>query len=478
VSTHRRAWTIRAVVLAVISAAAAVGVATPAYADSVKPTVQITSASGTITSGGYTDVKFTVKNNNTGPDAQTSADIAVTFSGDAASYLSCEGDCDFTEAIAAGQTKSYTARVRANNVPAGNPKTGAVAVSATIDNQSDTKTRNVTLNPAAGADTVPEVSGVVVDIMTTKPIKAARIELVDSKGTTWDDVATGDDGTFKITSKAEKPITAGSLTLTVTKDGPDGIEPKVETKTATAGKALTGWRVSVKPNASASAGATSLPPITGSFEPEDTDTQQQVAPPADSGLSGFSLALIIVGGLLVLLGIAAIILLFVRKKDDGDGAPGPGGPGRGVPPQAGPRRPGDRTPAPGRPGPQGYGPPSGYGGGPQRPVPPGARDQTMIARSPLADAPTQLHGRMPDQGGYGQPGGYGPQGGYGQPQPYGGPPQGPPQGYPQQYGQPPYGGHGPGPQGQPGYGGQQHYGPDGGHNDPRQGGRRVDWMDD
>ena len=121
----------------------------------------------------------------------------------------------------------------------------------------------------------------------------------------------------------------------------------------------------------------------------------------------------------------------------------------------------------------------------------------MIARSPLADMPTQMHGRVPEHGGgdayrqngYGQP----PQGGYGQPpggyntqqQQYpGGAPAG--GGYgaaPQGYGQQPYGGQTAG-----GYGGQQPYGPEYGQTDPRQRppqpppppgeGRRVDWMDD
>ena len=227
----------------------------------------------------------------------------------------------------------------------------------------------------------------------------------------------------------------------------------------------------------------------------------------DEGPGGLFWVMISVGGLLVLLGIAAIVLIFVRKKDEGDDQPGRGPGGRG-----GPGGPGGHGRGPGGPGgPPGQrrgGPPDrtqrmpvgpgGYdpGGRPPRPVSPGPRgDQTMIARSPLADAPTQMHGRVPDhndphrQGGYGQPG-------YGQ--------QGPPPGY----GQPGYGPGQPGHQGQPGYGQQQGYGgqqpagggygqqpppygqeghgQDGYGQDPRQQprppqhgeGRRVDWMDD
>jgi hypothetical protein len=124
-------------------------------------------------------------------------------------------------------------------------------------------------------------------------------------------------------------------------------------------------------------------------------------------------------------------------------------------------------------------------------VSPGPRaDQTVIARSPLADQPTQMHGRLPAEhvdpytapgrhngaGAYGAPGGHsgggyggtatsGYAGGYGAP----GQPADP---YADPYGQAPrgqYDGYG-----QPGYPPQQGY-------DPRSGrpaDRRLDWMDD
>ena len=168
--------------------------------------------------------------------------------------------------------------------------------------------------------------------------------------------------------------------------------------------------------------------------------------------------MISVGGLLVLLGIAAIVMIFVRKNNDGnDLGRGPGATAVAVPvdpvvrvvPAAARAAMAARRVA--RVAPvrrtarsrcavaRGYG---DHGGRPPRPVSPGPRgDQTMISRSPLADVPTQMHGRIPEpndphrQGGYGQPG-YGQgQHGYGQQQGYGGQ-------------------HGHGPQGQQGYGGQ------------------------
>ncbi len=336
---------------------------------------------------------------------------------------------------------------------------------------------------------MPEVSGTVVDVYTNAAIKGAKVRIQDSASHVWDDVGTDDNGAFKITSNQQKPIAAGMITFEVTKDG---INPYTTTKTATAGQPLGNVRLTVSPLASPTPSATSAGPSqspTVSSEPGTTP----VAGKPDEGPGTFFWLMISVGGLLVLLGIAAIVMIFVRKKDDGDGEHSRGPGGRG-----GPGGPGGHGRGPGGPGgpPGGQrrgGPPDrtqrmpGYdpGGRPPRPVSPGPRgDQTMIARSPLADVPTQMHGRVPDhndphrQGGYGQPG-YGQQGpppGYGQPG-YG-------QGQPG-YGQPGYDGQGQAPAG--GYGGQQppQYGQEGYAQDPRQQrppqhgeGRRVDWMDD
>jgi hypothetical protein len=249
-------------------------------------------------------------------------------------------------------------------------------------------------------------------------------------------------------------------------------------------------------------------------------------PTANGSSGGLSWILIAVGAILVALGVGAIVLLFVRKKaeEDPDGQD-PNAPYRGGPPaqQGPPGRGGPRPPQ--RRGPPDMGPPmrSGPGSDPTRqmrpPVSPGPRgDQTMISPSPLANAPTQLHGRIPpeqaDPYGAPPPRHNGGQPGYGQ-NPYGaagggGPtahgatsayPAGSPtygQG-PDQYGQQGYG-QGPGtdpygPQqggyGQPGYNGQDGYNPaQGGGYEPRgqrpgptqppaqPDPRRVDWLDD
>ena len=66
---------------------------------------------------------------------------------------------------------------------------------------------------------MPEVSGTVVNVYDNTPIKGAKVRITDSASHVWDDVGTDDNGAFKITSNAQKPIAAGNITFEVTKDG-------------------------------------------------------------------------------------------------------------------------------------------------------------------------------------------------------------------------------------------------------------------
>jgi hypothetical protein len=455
--TRAQAWAIRAAVVAVVTAASVVGITTPAYAQPM--IVNFTLSTNTIDPGQQVTASWTVRTNEADGE---NVDVSVSSNNQ---QVQCTGgQCSVVGAAIVQDGTDFTATFTATGVFT-NQTTVQIRVTAG-GVQSNAASLTVRSTP-----TVPEVRGTVTDLSTGQPVKDARVSMTDSVGTTWDNIGTGDDGSFTIPSTAQKPIAAGQVRFTVTKDG---IDPFTSgTFNAVAGQPLT--NVSLRVQVRATASATSLPPITATGLVTETPGTSTVAAPPDTGLSGFSIMLIVVGGLLVLVGIAAIVLLFVRRNnDDGEGPPrggppgvgGRGGPGRGGPPP-GQRRPGppDRT-QPMRPG---YGPP--------RPGAPGSRDQTMIARSPLADAPTQMHGRPgPPQAPYSGPPayppqqpGYGPPGGHGQPPGYGG---GPPGGYPQQ---------GPG-GGQPGYG-QPRPAP-GGYDDPRQAGRhttegrRVDWMDD
>jgi hypothetical protein len=465
--TRVRAWTIRGAVVAVLATAGIVGVVTPAWA---APTVEIhdlQESANAIDAGATVSVTFTVVitdgANNGSAATNTYPNISVTTDNNNVKCTS--GQCNIAGATIAPNGSQFTATLTASGYFQ-NDTTVHITVAAGQTTQGQTLTVHHTA-------TVPEINGIVTDLATAQPIKGAKVSVSDSSGQKWDGLVTDDGGAFKV-SGSTQPIAAGPIQITVTMAG---YTDKQATFTGVANQPLSApIKMTAVVSSVTPTGPQNITPsnIDTGGAPSAVDT----APPASSGLSGFSLVLIIVGGLLVLLGIAAIVLLFVRKNNgDGDprkGAGGPGGPGGRGGPQ-GPGGPGRGGPPPGQ---RRAGQPvptrAGYGAGGPRPQAPGSRDQTVISRSPLADAPTQ-HGPRPGQqgpggGGYGQP----PGGGYGQ-QPGGGGYGQPPQGYPQQpYGQ---GGYGQQPPQQPPYGGQQqHFGQDTTHGDPHQG-RRVDWMD-
>jgi hypothetical protein len=248
---------------------------------------------------------------------------------------------------------------------------------------------------------VPEVNGEVVDIFTNKPVAAATVFMQDSATPPHDwEVGTDKNGKFKIVATEEKPITPGTLAFKVEKTG---WAPYERTIQAAPGVPATA-RLTISALAS-SAAPTTAAPSGSATGPGTTDTGTDIGLLRSSDGGGLSWVLIAMGGLLVVLGLGAISLLLFRRGDDaksrrrrGKGRGGPrGGPGS-------PRR---------RPG----GPPGRGPGGPnmRTPVSPGPRpgESTMIARSPLADVPTQPY-RAPYGGG---PPGYGPPGGM-HPDPY------------------------------------------------------------
>jgi hypothetical protein len=484
VSTHRRAWFIRAGIVVLLAGAGLFGLASPALA--ANPDVTITSlSSGSLNSGDSATLKFKVKNNN---PTDASFQIAVTFPGFAASDVTCSGQCTFTQLVPGMQTSAeFTATIKAGNVGAGQTKNGTVRITAKAGSDTDLAENPLSVTGPAQQATVPEVSGTVVDVFTGQPIDAATVSIQDSAAPAAHTYSVGTDknGVYKFTSTSDKPIAAGIIAFMVEKNG---LAPfQGVTKQANPGQALTNVKLSVAPLSSTASptnqpSQTTNPQNTATLQPDETRNVTG----GDGG--GLSWVLIAIGGVLVLLGIGAIVLLLVRRNgngggdedDDGRGGPRGGGPGgRGPGGRGGPGRGGQGGPGGPRRGPGGPGGPGGPAGpgGPydptrpmRSPVSPGPRaEQTVIAPSPLAGG-GQPRGGRPGQGGpgpngYGQqyPGGAGyggPQGQYGQ-QGGGDYPGGHDSYNQDQYGQPGYG-SGPRPSGP----GQQ---PDG---------RRVDWMDD
>jgi hypothetical protein len=499
VITHKRAWAIRAGVVAVLAAAGLFGIAAPALAADPQPQIFDSSLQPqTINANQETTVNFTVKvmdgSNSVGGVVST---VSVT-SGN--SKVTCSTTCVFNNVtIPNGNGKQYTNTIK---FKATGTFTQDEQATLTIHAGGATDTQQLTVHATQqqSQGSVPEVSGTVVDVFTNTPIEAATVAIQDSASPPHTyQTGTDKSGNFKFTSSPDKPIVPGTIAFQVDKSG---IQQFTTTKQAFANQGLVTVRLTVTPTASPGASATAAVPTIGGVAttPGTEDTGGNTVN-TGSGGGGLSWVLIAIGGVLVLLGIGAIVLLFVRRKDDAgdDGDDGRGGPRKGGP--RGGQPPGGGRGGPHRPGGPGPGQRGGPGGGrgapgydPTRqmrpPVSPGPRsDQTMIAPSPLAGAPTQVHGRPgADQG---RPNGYGPGqygsgpgggGGYGQQPPnYGGQTNAYPGGYGQPadpYGQPGYGtppAPAPDPYGQPGYGQPDPRAPRPG-NPPD--GRRVDWLED
>lgn len=548
-STHRRAWIVRAGVIATVGLAGLLGLAAPAFADTNPQITDLTAAPTTVNAGSQITVSFTVRNNG---DAGTINKVAVTSSNN---KVTCANSCEFKNVSFAkkddnGSSKDYSIKFNTSNTFTNDEQANFTIVAGSAQEQ-----QQVTVKAPVQqvTQTVPEVSGTVVDVYSNAPVEAAKVFIQDSAGHDYN-VGTDKSGNFKFTSTAAAPIAPGTIAFKVEKDGTQPFIPVP--KQAIANQPLTGVRLTLAPIGSptpspAAAGAATQQGDSPAVDKLQTDTA--TTPGSDSG-GGLSWIVIGVGAVLVALGVGAIVLLFVRKKDDDDpdgdeprnnrkGGPQP------PPAQGPPGRGGQRPPPQRRGGPPEMAPPMRGGAGydPTRqmrpPVSPGPRgDQTMISPSPLANAPTQLHGRIPPehadpygapqprhnggQPGYGPgpqaPGPYGAAGGgtYGQPPAHGAPTPGYPGGAPNygpapEYGQPGYGqpgygqtygqGPAPDPYGPPGYGqggpppgpaqpgyGQDGYAPThGGGYDPRgqrpvpppppppqPDQRRVDWLDD
>ncbi|MEU4750689.1 carboxypeptidase-like regulatory domain-containing protein, partial [Micromonospora tulbaghiae] len=431
-STHRRAWKQRAgVVVALVFGALLTVPAAPAFAEN--PDVQITSLStDSLASGQQTAMSFTVKNNN---DSTSIFSINVdTFDG-----LRCQGECRIpARSIGNGESATINVTLVADNLPAGANKSGQVRVSARTGGDQAGDSRNMTVRgPEAPQQpqTVKTVSGKVVNA-EGDPIEGALVMLRDSAGKERRTNTSG-NGNFSFSGSESNPIAPGRIDLGASTDG---ASPVARSINANAGQSVTGVRLSIQLKASASPSASpsaseSAPPSEEPLDEEATDTPSAEAPAAqqpaaneDSGGFG-SWLLILLGGLFVAVGVGTIVLLYMRRKnegDDGDGD-GPGGPTGPGGPGAGGAIPGARGAYHGTDDQtrvvngMGAGPSPTMVGGPSISDAP-----TMLQRPVVDDVPPDPYGAPPGpaygaggQGGYGYgddapgQGGYGGAGGYG-----------------------------------------------------------------
>ncbi|MBO0870751.1 MAG: carboxypeptidase regulatory-like domain-containing protein, partial [Micromonosporaceae bacterium] len=332
------------------------------------------------------------------------------------------------------QQISFTVRASNNpNVAPGQTATSTGTVNAQdFNGHNDSQTFRAVLHgpPQQTPTAVAKVTGKVTDSSTGKGIANATVELQDPDGHTFR-TGTGSSGTYTFQSTQAKPITPGTLSVGATKDGyqDGGGNSNTRTFDAAAGATANAPPIALIPVAATASPVDGLP--TG-------DPNASLAVPGDtaaaaantntgSGIGGFSMILIGVGGLLVLLGILAIVLILRgRKRDDGDGL--------------------DDDIPPMRRGPM----PTPASRGAYRGAPNNA--PTMVSRSPMMDAPTaMMRGGPMDE--YGVPA-----------DPYGAPPISPPPA--PRSPQPTSGGYGPTSYQTPGYPPERpydDYGAGGGH---------------
>ena len=422
-TAHRRGPLLRLAVVGALVSGAVLLPAAPALAD-----VNTSPNAMELNPGDNRDITITVSGGDA-DNPQATITVPNELSGEITlkGPNGCQGsgtgvlDCG-QQAFEGNQLlKRLTVTVTAKNPSGLQPgQTRQANIAVEVGNENDNV--GVRVKGPQQAASVTEVSGKVVNQATGEGVANAQVSLKDSANNEHNATANG-KGEFRITPQGGKPIVAGQLTLTAAFEG---FAEGTKTANGVAGKATNGVEIRMKPTAasappSAPAAAETTPTeeaspgVSGIANPSNTSGDSD-------GPSLLSWLLIGMGVLLVLLGVGAIVLLMMRRKDDGDdsddyaqGAPNPMAP---VGAAAGGYRGNDRTMVAGSPGmndataivgpqqpldefPDPYAAPAptrvGYGGGAYN----GTDQATNVTPSP----------------GYGRGGGYGDEPGYGRGEP-------------------------------------------------------------
>lgn len=416
-TAHRRAWTLRAGLVALLAAGGLFGIASPAFA--AGPTVTVGDAHLQV-GGGVQPITVKVKNGDTDTTSPITVTVTIPLSDFQVTALQPSGpgctlnggnevDCTIAS-LKANEVWTKVIQLKppaSANIAAGDSKSGAGQ--AVLDS-GPTGSFKVTLDGPSqtqGPETVTQVSGFVKDVATGAAIPGATVTLQDSSGHNFT-TKTSNLGQYIFKGNAANPIAPGVLAIGAQKTGYGDATP--QSANVQAGQSFTFPVLQME--TTASAGPSDLPSVPVVAPPSDDNVS--VAPlgntdaASGSGGGGFSLILIVAGVLLVLLGIGAIALILMRRRrDDGEGdedlddAPRP--------------RRGGPSPVPASRG--------SYRGAPDATSvvrSGGYSDPTMVGgRGPsLADAPTTMHRPVPPVDEYPDP--YGAPPPPRSPQPYGG----------------------------------------------------------
>jgi hypothetical protein len=286
---------------------------TPALA--VDPTVSIvTLGSDNLRSGEKTTLSFRVTN-NLGDDATASVQIVVS----GFKELRCTGQCTLDEKIAPGSSESYSVDLVAGKVEPGDKKSGAVTITATTGGDTGTASAPVTVR---GPDAVQRIDGLKGRVRDEfgAAVPGATVVYLDSRNGSGQTTSSG-DGSFSFASTDDKPIAPGPLRVGASKEGFKDITTTVDGRPGRSVTANLKFPSAAAPTPSATPSATAEPSAAVTEEPSaeaapaapavDATTAATVTD--DEGSS--SLLFILGGGLLVAVGIGAMVLLFIKRKE-------------------------------------------------------------------------------------------------------------------------------------------------------------------
>ncbi|MEU4427181.1 carboxypeptidase-like regulatory domain-containing protein [Actinoplanes sp. NPDC024001] len=304
-TTHLRARWIRVAAVTALAGAALAVPAAPAAA--AAPAIQIVSVSSeSVKPGESVRVRFRATNNERGR-----ATVFVAVSGG----LRCTAGCSTSKVLGAGQSATFDATVVAPEVSPGETSGRNLAVSVRVGTQTAFDHRMILVGGAgATAPTVKQIAGRIRGA-GGKAIGGVKVAVRDSAGHEFR--ATSDRrGRFTIKASAGQPIAAGAITVVAAKAGYRTASASVR---GTAGKTAT-VRLTL-----ATVATPSTPPPSPSAEaslpaaaPEETQSPAAVPAPtveAAGDDEGSSPLIILLGGLLVAVGLGALVLVLIRRRN-------------------------------------------------------------------------------------------------------------------------------------------------------------------
>jgi carboxypeptidase family protein len=307
----RARWTLAAVLTGLLAGPLAVS-AEPAVA--APPGIVIERVSSdNVKSGETVRVRFRVTNNERG--AQRA--FVVVGGG-----LRCTAGCSATRDFGPGRSASFDATLVAPKVNA-NEQSGrnlSVAVRMGAENAFANKLILVRGSdqapggdqPAAG---VSQVAGRVVDA-GGKAVGGASVTVRDSAGHDYRTTSNG-DGRFAVRSSDSKPIAVGSLAVAAVKDGYRTFRTKV--------RGTAGGTAIVRLTLAAVPAASTPPPSPSAVASSPVVAEAPVTEPSSAGTALGTLRNVsdqgdgpllfsILGGLLVAVGLGALVMMLFRKR--------------------------------------------------------------------------------------------------------------------------------------------------------------------